>query len=230
MVPLLLIATIVACVLVDLAVVALRRRRQMPAVAHVGPAAIELESVAPPAGVFVDAGNTWMSLRADGNVRIGATALLLRALGAPEAVTLPRTGQRVKRGDPLFTVRVGGREATFRAPVGGVVAATNAEAHAEPHRLQARPFGLWLVEVSGESLAEAISRMSVAEKAAEWMRREYVRLKDALVRASTGAGGALPEAADGGAPVEGALGRLDDEAFAAVVADFLDPDADRPTH
>ena len=224
MVPLLVIATVVAVVLVDLVVLAVSRRRGASrAAASEDLAAIAPESVSPPAGVFVDKGHTWLALEADGDVRVGATALLLRAFGAPDAVEVPTDGQKVRRGEPLFSIRVGERKATFRSPVDGVVVGANPALRHTPARLWERPFEEWVVTLRGEDLAPAISEMSVAERAAEWMRREYGRLQDALVHRVRGGSGALPQMADGGALLEGALSRLASADAEAVLRAFLHP-------
>ena len=232
MVPILVIATLVAFVVLDFALRAVARRRAEATAPLLAPRvlpSITPEVVMPPSGLFVSPGNTWLRLLSNGHVRVGGTAMLLKALGRPGAVGLPPEGRRVRKGEPLFTVKVGSRKATFRSPVDGEVMALNRAVDAHPEILAERPFDSWFVEILPADLAAAVSTLPVAERAAQWVRREYDRFKD-LVAALTspGAGPAEGEAlarlADGGAPTEGAFEQLPPEAWEAAVKSFLTVD------
>lgn len=225
MVPILVIATIVAFIAIDLVVQTLARRRQAagataPAPRHAP--AITPESITPPAGLFLAPGNTWLRLLSNGNVRVGGTALLLRALGTAAAVGLPSEGRRVRKGEPLFSVKFGSRSATFRAPVDGEVVALNRAVDAHPETISAQPFESWFVELRPGDLATAVGKLPVAERAAHWARREYDRFKDLLAALTSPQGELAPQLADGGAPVEGVCAQLPPEAWEAAVKSFLE--------
>jgi glycine cleavage system H protein len=225
MVPLLVIATIVAFIGVDLLVRTLTRRRaaaSAPAVAPRLAPAITPESVAPPAGLFLAPGNTWLRLLSNGNVRVGGTALLLRALGKPGAVGLPVEGKRVQKGEALFSVKFGSRNATFRAPVEGEVVALNRAVDAHPEFINAAPYESWFVELRPTNLAATVGTLPVAERAAQWARREYDRFKDLLAALTSPQGELAPQLADGGAPFEGVCAQLPPEAWDAAVKSFLE--------
>lgn len=206
MVPLLVVATILGFVVVDILVRAIARNRApAAALSRVPVRSIEPAHVMPPAGVFLDRGHTWLHVRPEGSVRVGASALAMKALGRPEALRLPAVGTLVQKGAPLFEVTVAGRSATFRAPLSGVVRAANSGLAESPEGALQRPFTAWFVELQPESLSEALGGLHVADKAASWARAEYNRLKDLLVGLSAAGS---PAMADGGAPVEGVLAAL----------------------
>ncbi len=215
MVPIIVLLVLVALVALDFVVLAVAQRRlsvAAPAGAHATVSAFTPEDALPPAGLFVSPGNTWLRLRPNGTVRIGGTALAMGALGRPNAVHLPAAGSRIHKGDPLFSLQMTGRQATFRSPL-----ETIAE-HA---------FNDWAVEIRPDDLAAAVAALPVADRAAAWTRREYDRLKDIVVALTAPPGMEAPALADGGALTENALSHLRPEAWKVAVDALLAMEDDR---
>jgi glycine cleavage system H protein len=219
MTALLVILTIVVAVGLDVALMAYRRRRGM-APAAVAPRAM-LEP-RPPQGVFLDAAHSWVRITTEGTLRVGVDEFLIDALGEVEAVRVPGRGTRVKRGDPLITLRAGGRELVVPAPANGEVMTTNDRVVSSPYLLARDPYGIgWVVGLWTPDHQEAIRPLRIGAAAVGFLRAEMKRLVDFLN------GLAMPQAvpvlADGGLPLHGAIRTIDKEGWDAFQNEFLTP-------
>jgi len=58
-----------------------------------------------PKGFYLSEGHTWLQPDASARVKVGADALVAHALGAVDKVVLPRPGELVKAGQPLFQLK-----------------------------------------------------------------------------------------------------------------------------
>lgn len=223
MVAILVIGTLVALLVVD-ALVRMARSRRAATVAAPAPTPLRMADVTPPGGLFMAKGNTWLALQPKGTLRVGGTPLALRALGRLRSIDVPPTGRKVKKGQPLFTVKVGAREAAFRSPVDGEIVAVNPAVLENPDGLPAAAYQNWILEVRSEAPAAALENLPVAERAVQWVRREYDRLRDILVQVVSP--NTAPEMADGGEPLAGVLELCDDRAWDEATSALLDPTAD----
>ena len=90
-----------------------------PSVRIVAPAVAETAAAheyCVPGGAFVSDGHAWARIEPSGQLRAGLDDFARKALGAVEGVELPRPGQTVERGEPLFTVTRGRLTAHFARP------------------------------------------------------------------------------------------------------------------
>ncbi|MBI4841546.1 MAG: glycine cleavage system protein H [candidate division NC10 bacterium] len=177
-----------------------------------------------PGGLFFHRGHTWANLLFSGQVKVGADDFLQRLLGHVDAVTLPPLGAEVKQGQPLATIRQGGRTATLTAPVDGVVCAVNGELAKAPGLLKRDPYTRgWLVALQPTNLAANLPGLAVGESALVWLKAELARLQEFLHATQTLKQDALVgvTAADGGLVADGLLEHLDDEAWAEFQSRFL---------
>jgi glycine cleavage system H protein len=217
MTALLVIATIVVAVGFDVALMAYRRRRGAVA-ATVSPRAM-LEP-RPPQGVFLDPAHAWVRITTEGTLRIGIDEFLIEALGDVEAVKVPGRGTRVKRGDPLITLRVGGRELVVPAPAAGEVMTMNDRVASSPYLLARDPYGVgWVVGLWTPDHQEAIRPLRIGAAAVGFLRAEMKRLVDYLGGIATPQ--AVPVLADGGLPLRGAVRSLDEAGWEGFQKEFL---------
>jgi glycine cleavage system H lipoate-binding protein len=228
MVAMLVLLTILLLIAVDLVIRWRGARRMRPAPAtHVMDLllpSLQPERFALPGGLFFHRGHTWANLLFSGQVKVGADDFLQRLLGHVDAIGLPPLGAEVKQGQPLATLRQGGRTATLKAPVDGVVCAVNGELAKAPGLLKRDPYTRgWLVAVRPTNLAANLSRLTVGENALAWLKAEVARLheflhvtlalkRDALVGVT---------AADGGLVADGLLEHVDDEIWTEFQSKFL---------
>jgi glycine cleavage system H lipoate-binding protein len=220
MTALLVILTIVIAVGMDVAVMAYRRRHGTVPAAVAPRAMLEPR---PPQGVFVDPAHSWVRITTEGTLRVGIDEFLVEALGEVEAVHAPARGTRVRRGDPLITLRIGGRNLVVPSPANGEVMTTNDHVVASPYLLARDPYGVgWVVGLWTPDHQEAIRPLRIGAAAVGFLRSEMRRLVDFLN------GVALPQSAavlaDGGVPVHGVIRSLDGNGWQAFQDEFLRAD------
>ena len=175
-----------------------------------------------PQGVYLSEGHAWFRPDPSGEVSAGADALLAHALGTLDHVTLPKVGETVRRGEPLFYLVHEGRALTVSASVTGKVLATNDRLRAEPELVAQEPYGDgWVCKVVPAYLDDGSGRMRFGEKAAFWLECEFDRFCE-FIGAHIPADLALGATSlDGGLPAVGSLTQMSDEAWNAFEASFL---------
>ena len=91
----------------------------------------------------------WISVEADGSVRIGISDHAQAALGDLVFVELPAIGDSIDRGDACAVVESVKAASDIYAPVSGEVIAVNEDLEDDPGAINSDPFGDgWLFEVS----------------------------------------------------------------------------------
>lgn len=169
--------------------------------------------------VALDPGHGWTRVE-DGELVVGADDLVQTALGPVEEVDLPPPGTRVRRGEPLFRLRHGGRTVEIRSPVTGTVSRPNLQLATEPELINQAPFTRgWAVRVKSEDGSARRQRRSLLQgaRARAWMREEVDRLLAILV----GTPGGVPSLPDGGVLVEKVYRHIDDATWRQVKASFF---------
>ncbi len=127
-------------------------------------------------------GHAWLRREPDGAVTVGLDDLGCRLLGKPDALTLPKPGDRVSVNGTAWRARRGKAEARVLSPVDGEVIETGG------------PEQGWYLRVKPDSNND-VHLLRGAEVRA-WLMRELERLQLGLT-----ADGAAPTLADGGALV-----------------------------
>ena len=157
--------------------------------------------------VALHPGHAW-ARRDDGGVTVGADDLVQSVLGPVEQVTLPAKGREIRKGEPLFTLKHGGRFVTLRPPVSGTVERTNDALLGSPGLVNGAPFDAgWVVRMSAPPRGEMRSLLK-GGRAKTWFRGEVDRLLEALQPAS-----AVPALPDGGLLVHELHRHIDDAAW-----------------
>jgi glycine cleavage system H protein len=216
MTTLLVIGTILIAVIVDVLLVAWRRRSRGRAPEVVTP----MREPVIPHGMFLADGHAWARLTTEGALRVGVDDLIAQAMGAVEGIVAAPAGSEVQRGDPLFKVRVGGRELAIAAPVSGRVMSRNENLIDKPWLMPRDPYGAgWAVALWCRDIKQALAPLRIGAGASAYLREELGRLADFLAAATSG--GAVRALADGGLPRQGALQILDDRGWRAFGDTFL---------
>lgn len=137
-----------------------------------------------PGGVFISAGHVWANVTVPGMVRLGMDDFARKMIGRVDAIELPAKGAAIKKGERLFSIRQGGRVASFSAPVSGVVQDLNAEL---PHHLDwliSHPYERgWVCSMKPAHLADELAHLKIGENAAAWYQTEIARLQQMLTPA-----------------------------------------------
>ncbi len=175
-----------------------------------------------PQGAYLSEGHAWFRPDPSGEVRVGADALLAHALGTLDHVTLPKLGDTVRRGQPLFYLVYEGRTLTVSSSVTGKVLAVNETLREQPELVAREPYGDgWVCKVVPTYLDDGSGRLRFGEKAAFWLECEFGRFCEFI-------GAHIPPdlvlgatSFDGGPPALGSLAQLSDDAWNVFEAGFL---------
>ncbi len=88
----------------------------------------------------------WLRVDADRS-EVGVTAYAQEQLGDVVFVDLPEVGRTFAQGDPFGAIESVKAVSDLYCPVAGEVVAVNADAVAQPERVNADPYGTWLIAI-----------------------------------------------------------------------------------
>lgn len=175
-----------------------------------------------PEGVHLANQHTWVKPNPAGGLEIGADALIARAVGAVRRVILPKEGDVVTAGQPLFRLEHDGCAVTIPASLTGKVVAVNRRLADQPELLSSDPYGSgWVCHLTPTRLEEAAPGARFGEQATIWLKNEFARFQE-FIFAQVSPDLALGVTSqDGGIPATGCLVELGPAAWSAFEADFL---------
>ncbi len=186
-----------------------------------GPARLEDVMGALPGGVFLQNGFTWSRVTPDGAVEVGVHPMLIGLVGRDPELDLEIPGTRVERGHPFVRLGVGDRALSVRAPLSGRITARNRwprrDATWEGTRVRD---GSWLYRIEPDDLAREVPTWMIGDRAADWTRNRYERIREHLQHAVADGTTGLA-LADGGEVPFGALHELPAEAWESFETKFL---------
>jgi CheY-like chemotaxis protein len=159
-----------------------------PTVRVVAPAVAERvagEEYCVPGGAFVSPGHTWARIDPGGQVWVGLDDFARKALKSIERLELPAVGTKVKRGEPLFTVRRGTESATFLSPVSGQVTQVNDALKGSPLLSMQSPYDRgWICLVRPADLASDLNGLRIGRPVVAWYQAEIERIRKELQAAA----------------------------------------------
>jgi glycine cleavage system H lipoate-binding protein len=175
-----------------------------------------------PQGLFFHPGHSWAALQPDGSVRVGVDDFVRRLAGTIDAVQTPEAGTEVRQGDSMATLKVGSRTLQLRAPVSGRVTTVNQNVlDRQPDEVGGSLSREWLVSIEPSRLADELGHLSIAAKASKWLGQEMRRVSEFLAAQTQRPAPVGVTLTDGGEPVAGVLGHLDDRGWEEFQKEFL---------
>ena len=174
-----------------------------------------------PAGLFFHPGHTWTEIQPLGQVRVGLDDFVLQALGRPDRVVMRQPGEEVRQGEAMLTLEQAGRQLVLPAPVSGEIEDINEHLAGHPESLGDSTYGKgWVYTLKPKQLGLEVNHLKVAENASAWFEGEKQRFADWIgERAGLQLATAMQ---DGGLPVSGALGQLNEVDWQDFQLRFLD--------
>lgn len=175
-----------------------------------------------PEGVYLSDGHAWARPLQEGALRAGVDSLVAGALGSVSRVVLPRRGERVEAGTPLFRLELNGRSISIPCPVSGQVSAVNTNLEKEPDLVARDPYGRgWICSLEQQSSGPMPTASRLGARAALWLAREVARFTEFMTLRLTVDSDLGATSPDGGLPMPGLLAQSDSTVWAAFEQEFL---------
>ncbi len=169
-----------------------------------------------PEGYYFHQGHGWVRPELGKIVRVGLDDFAQRLLGRPDAIQLPRVGQRLQLGEPGWMVTAEAAFLPMLSPVEGKVVAINHALRDSPELVNADPYGTgWLLEVRVVRLRTALANLLSGLLAMSWMDQITDRIR---VLCDGQLGAVLP---DGGEPVSGFIRAIAPDEWVTAARAFL---------
>lgn len=143
--------------------------------------ALDEQTVAAPAGLYFDKSHTWSFLEKDGKVRMGIDDFLQQVTGPITRIKMKNNGDYVKKGEPVVTLIQNGKQITIKAPVSGSIHSINSSLEKDAGMINTSPYNQgWLYLITPDNWQQEIPFLKMAADYKEWLKQEFIRLKDFL--------------------------------------------------
>lgn len=175
-----------------------------------------------PRGYFFTQKHSWLEVLGNGNARVGIDDFVQKVVGKVDNIAIAPLNSVVKKGQPIMTFRHGDRTLSCATPVSGKVVHVNEALLQSPDIVQTDPYVAgWIAVVEPENLSKEIREFTIADEAAQWLRREVTRFREFISARNPQIALAGATMLDGGVPVAGALQNATESDWKAFEEEFL---------
>jgi glycine cleavage system H protein len=175
-----------------------------------------------PEGVCLANQHTWVKPDPTGGLAVGADALIVRAVGTVRRIVLPKVGDQVTAGQPLFRLEHNGCAITIPSALTGRVMAVNNHLVDQPELLNSDPYGSgWVCYLSPTRVDEPFPKVRFGEQAAMWIENEFKRFQEFIFAQLSPDLALGATSQDGGIPAAGCLSEMGPLSWSAFEAKFL---------
>ena len=224
---LLLLVVLVAGITLSLVFHYRRHREEItgghPAASH---GIFDENSVAMLKGLFYDKTHTWAFMEADGTVKVGIDDFLRHITGPITRIMMKEPGETVVKGEKILTLVQNGKQLNIYAPVSGTIRQQNQTLQRQATLLNESPYEAgWIYRIEPTNWARETRFLIMAEKYREWIKTEFIRLKDFLAGAiaSGEPAFAMVVLQDGGALSDQVLKEMGPDVWEDFQTRFIDP-------
>ena len=181
--------------------------------------------IAAPKGLFFDKTHTWVFMEKNGIVKVGIDDFLQHITGTLSKIKMKEPGEKVRKGEKIFTIIKDGKHLDLYAPVSGIIKEQNKTLITDSSILNSSPYSEgWVYMIEPKNWVREIQFMYMGEKYIEWLRDEFTRLKDffatsVMSNASVYAHVVLQ---DGGELTDNVLADLGPEVWEDFQTNFID--------
>jgi len=139
------------------------------------------DSVVLPQGLYFDKSHTWAFMEKDGNISIGIDDFLQHITGSITRVDMKNPGEKIKKGDLLFSIIQSGKQLSLYSPVSGTIKKHNETLIANASYMNSSPYYEgWVYMIEPTNWNKEIQFMDMAQKYKRWISTEFSRVKDFL--------------------------------------------------
>jgi glycine cleavage system H protein len=132
-------------------------------------------SFAIPSNTFFSKGHTWLRKNSDGLISIGIDELGSMALGTLSILNCVPVGQDLKRGEMIFEGAYGNKIVKFLSPINGIVKSVNENILGKKI---SNPYETWGVQLISNEFSESMKLFLSGSEALNWMKKEFIKLKN----------------------------------------------------
>ncbi len=182
-------------------------------------------SVIIPKGIYFDKTHTWAFMKKDGTVKIGIDDFLLHITGPVTRIEMKNAGEKIKKGDQLFSIIQKGKQLNIYAPISGTIKTQNKILTTNSSLLNSAPYEEgWIYTIEPTNWLLEIQYLTMADKYKSWLTDEFSRLKDffAAVLKTNNTEYALITLQDGGAFKDNVLADFGPEIWEDFQTKFID--------
>jgi glycine cleavage system H lipoate-binding protein/ABC-type phosphate transport system substrate-binding protein len=182
-------------------------------------------SVEVPKGIYFNKSHSWAFMEKDGNVSIGIDDFLQHVTGPLTRVEMRNPGEKVKKGELLFSLIQSGKRLNLYSPISGIIKQQNEALIADATKINSSPYiDGWIYRIEPSNWFVEVNFMDMADKYKKWINTEFSRMKDFL--AATLKPDSLEYAhvvlQDGGIVKEGVLADFGPEVWDDFQTNFLE--------
>ena len=182
-------------------------------------------AVVVPQGLYFNNAHTWAFMEKDGNISIGIDDFLQHITGLITKVEMKDPGEKIKKGDMLFSIIQSGKQLNLYSPVSGTIKKQNETLLDDSSQINSSPYTQgWVYMIEPTNWFGEIQFMVRSEKHKKWIANEFSRVKDFL--AATLNPRSLEYAhvvfQDGGVLKDGVLADFGPEVWEDFQTNFLD--------
>ncbi len=140
-----------------------------------------------PEGLYFDKTHTWAFLEKEGRVRVGIDDFLQHVTGKFTRIKMKAVGDQVKKNEAVLSLMQDGKQITVYSPVSGTISGVNETLQHDPSLINASPYDQgWIYLIEPSNWWRELQFLRMAENYRDWLRFEYVRLKDFLATMALG--------------------------------------------
>lgn len=132
-------------------------------------------SFAIPSNILFSKGHTWLEKNNDGLISIGIDEFGMMALGALSIINCAPLGKELKRGEMIFEGAYGNKSVKFLSPINGMVKSVNENILGKKI---SNPYETWGVQIVSNNFSDNQKTFYSGTEATNWIKKEYVKLKD----------------------------------------------------
>jgi glycine cleavage system H lipoate-binding protein/ABC-type phosphate transport system substrate-binding protein len=176
-------------------------------------------------GLFFDKTHTWAFMEKDGNVSIGVDDFLQHITGSITRVEMKSPGEKIKKGDLLFSIIQSGKQLNIYAPVSGTIIKQNEVLTSDSSFINSSPYSDgWVYKIEPSNWLKEIQELDMSGIYKRWLDTEFLRVKDflAVTLKQDSREYSLVVLQDGGVLKDGVLSDFGPEIWEDFQTNFLD--------
>jgi len=178
-----------------------------------------------PNGIYFDKTHTWTFLEKNGTVKVGIDDFMQHTTGKLTRIKMKNAGDKVNKGETFVTIAQNGKQLNICSPVSGTIKMQNEMLNTNPSAINKSPYtDGWIYAIEPSNWLREVQFYSMADKYKEWIKNEFMRLKDFMAMALKQDELELAHIVlqDGGVLTDNPLANLDPEVWEEFQTNFID--------